>query len=244
VTNNARNEKKAGTEATEKGIGREKAPKAEGTKTRVAVVDDHPIVRQGLAELINCQDDMEFCCEAADAASAIEAIYAARPDVAVIDLSLKESNGIDLIKDLKQRMPELRVLVLSMYDEFLYAERVLRAGARGYVTKNEASENVISAIRKVVAGQIYLSPQMASKMLAKFVDGPDVGDTRLQDRLTDRELQIFSLFGQGMTRGQIAEQLHISVKTVESHRENLKRKLNLDTATELLQHAICWVQMQ
>jgi len=213
-------------------------------KTRVAIVDDHPIVRQGLAELINCQDDMEACCEAADTTSAVRVIEENRPDVAVIDISLRDSSGIDLIRELKARMPELTILVLSMHDESCYAERVLRAGARGYVTKDEASQTVISAIRRILSGQIYLSEQMASKMLTKFIDGSQETGGRPVDRLTDRELQIFDMIGNGIPTREIAGKLRVSVKTVESHRENIKRKLKIDSAIELLQHAIQWVQME
>lgn len=213
-------------------------------KKRVAVIDDHPIVRRGLSELIANQAGLTVCGEAEDAAGALKMIAETGPDLAVVDISLKDSSGIELIKDLKIRFPELLVLVLSMHDESFYAERVLRAGARGYVTKEEATESVIVAIRKLLDGEIYLSEKMASKMLSKFVDGPsEVGGLPV-DRLTDRELEVFELIGRGIRTRQIAENLHLSVKTIESHRENIKRKLKLDNATELLQHAVKWVQIE
>ena len=164
--------------------------------------------------------------------------------MAVVDISLKDSSGIELIKDLKVRFPDLLVLVLSMHDESFYAERVLRAGARGYVTKEEATESVIIAIRKLLDGGIYLSDNMASKMLSKFVDGPSEAGGLPVDRLTDRELEVFEFIGRGTSTRQIADKLHLSIKTIESHRENIKRKLKLDNATELLQHAVKWVQIE
>lgn len=213
-------------------------------KKKVVIVDDHPIVRQGLAELIADQDDLTVCGEAEDATSALKTIEKTAPDLAVVDISLKNSSGIELIKDLRVRFPDLLILVLSMHDEAFYAERVLRAGARGYVTKAEATESVITAIRKLMDGGIYLSEKMASRMLSKFVTGPVETGGFPVERLTDRELQIFELIGRGIGTRRIAENLHLSIKTIESHRENIKRKLKLDNATELLQHAIKWVQVE
>ena len=211
---------------------------------KIAIVDDHPIVRQGLVELINSQDGLAVCAQAEDANEALKVIKQTTTDLAVIDISLKDSNGIDLIRQLKVRHPRLLLLVLSMHDESFYAERVLRAGARGYVTKAEASESVITAIKAVLAGQIYLSDAMASKMLSKLVDGADLTEDTPIRGLTDRELQVFELLGRGETTRKIAEKLFISVKTVESHRANIKRKLKLDNATELLQYAIQWIQTE
>lgn len=212
--------------------------------SRIAIIDDHPIVRQGLSELVAHQPGLTICGEAEDTAGALKMIEDSDPDLAVVDISLKDSSGIELIKDMKVRFPHLLVLVLSMHDESFYAERVLRAGARGYVTKEEATESVITAIRKLLDGGIYLSDRMASKMLSKFVEGPTETGGLPVDRLTDRELQVFELIGKGISTRQIAERLHLSVKTVESHRENIKRKLKLDNATELLQHAVKWVQVE
>jgi len=211
---------------------------------RILIVDDHPIVRQGLSELIACQGDLAVCAEADDAASALEIVEEIDPDLVIIDISLKESSGIDLIRDLKIRRPGLVMLVLSMHDESFYAERVLRAGAKGYVTKDEAADTLIAAIRKTLAGEIYLSEKMASRMLTKFVEGPsDTGPTGVE-RLSAREFQVFELIGRGMSMRRISEQLHISIKTSESHRESIKRKLKLENATEVLQHAVQWVQLE
>ncbi len=215
-----------------------------GEKKKIAVIDDHPIVRQGLSELIGQQPDLTVCCEAEDAAQAVKAIEASKPDLAVVDISLKDSSGIELIKDLKVRCPDLLLLVLSMHEESFYAERVLRAGARGYVTKEEATEKVIKAIRKLLDGEIYVSEKMAAKMLSKFVEGPAGKAGTPVERLSDRELQIFELIGRGVSTRRIAENLHLSIKTVESHRENIKRKLKLADATELLQQAIQWMQVE
>jgi DNA-binding NarL/FixJ family response regulator len=211
-------------------------------KIRVVVVDDHPIVRQGLAELISCQDDMIHCGDAADSADALDVIARTSPDVAVVDISLRSSNGIELIKELHSRHPALTVLVLSMHDESFYVERVLKAGARGYVTKDEAAETVISAIRKVLDGQVYVSQQMASKVLSKLASGKADRPSRPEDRLSDRELQVFELLGGGLPTREIAERLNVAIKTVESHRENIKRKLDISNASELVQKAIQWVQ--
>jgi len=210
----------------------------------IVIIDDHPIVRQGLAELIANQDDLVVCGEADDVATGLEVIKEMRPDLAIIDISLKDSNGIELIKDLKLQMPDLPVLVLSMHDESFYAERVLRAGAKGYVTKAEAAETVIVAVRKILDGQIYLSEKMSSKILARLVAGPGGAGVRPIERLTDRELQIFELIGGGISTRRIAQKLHLSVKTIESHRENIKRKLRIGNSVELLQHAIRWVQVE
>lgn len=209
---------------------------------RIFLVDDHPIVRQGLCELITPEEDLTVCGEAEDAATALRQIEDTQPDLVMVDISLRDSNGIELIKDLKIRCPQVPVLVLSMHDESFYAERVLRAGARGYITKEEATEGVIAAIRKVLQGEVYLSDKMASKVLSKLVTGTGEAGRLSVDSLTDRELQVFELIGQGVGTRQIAERLHLSAKTVESHRSNIKRKLQLDGAAELLRHAIQWRQ--
>jgi DNA-binding NarL/FixJ family response regulator len=215
-------------------------------KKRIAVVDDHPLVRQGLAKWIENQGDMVVCCEAEDTADALKAITESKPDLAIIDISLRDSNGIELIEDLNTRMgKKLPMLVLSMHDESFYAERALRAGARGYISKSAGPKTVITAIRRILAGEIYLSQRMASRMVAKFVDGKAKKETGSpEDRLTNRELQVFEMIGRGVRTRDIATQLHLSVKTVESHRENIKRKLQLKSATELLQHAIQWVLVE
>jgi DNA-binding NarL/FixJ family response regulator len=213
-------------------------------KNRVLIVDDHPIVRQGLKGLISQAPDLMVCGEAETIFDALKAIEDLKPDVAVVDISLKGESGVDLIKDIRIRYPDLPVLTLSMYDEAIYAERVLRAGAKGYVTKEEAAENVLQAIRSVLMGKIFLSDRMSAKMLSKLVGGKTEAPGLSVDRLSDRELQIFQLIGRGMSTRMIAETLHLSIKTVESHRANIKDKLQIDSATELLQHAIHWLQSQ
>lgn len=213
-------------------------------KNTVFIVDDHPIVRQGLKGLISQSPDLMVCGEAETIYDALKAIEQLKPDIVIVDISLKGESGVDLIKDIRIRYPDLPVLTLSMYDEAIYAERVLRAGARGYVTKEEAAENVLSAIRQVLKGQIFLSERMSAKMLSKLVGGRTESPGLSIDRLSDRELQIFELIGRGMSTRMIAETLHLSIKTVESHRANIKEKLQIESATELLQQAIHWLQSQ
>lgn len=209
-------------------------------KARVLLVDDHPIVRKGLVQLIDAAPDLQVCGDAADADSALRMLDETRPDLAVVDLSLKDRSGLDLIRELRATRPDLPVLVLSMHDENLHAERVLRAGAGGYVMKEEAAENVLEAIRKVLKGEVYLSPRMASRMLQKLVDarpGATPGASPLSV-LTNRELEIFTLIGKGLTMRAIAERFKLSVKTVDTHRENIKAKLNLRSGVELLRYAM------
>lgn len=213
-------------------------------KVKILVVDDHPVVRQGLRMLIGQEPDLTVCGEADSVAEALRAIERSGPDVAIVDLSLKESSGLELIKDVKIRYPKLLVLVLSMRDEAFYAERVLRAGARGYVIKEEGGKTVINGIRKILTGEIYLSEKMAAKMLRTLADGRVDSNKPLVGNLTDRELEVFELIGQGLRTREIAEKLHLSVKTIDSHREHIKGKLQLDNATDLLKYAIQWVQCQ
>ena len=209
-------------------------------KTRILVVDDHPIVRQGLAQLIDEEPDLEVCAQAEDAPEAMSLIKKLEPDFVIVDISLKETSGMELIKDIKVAYPNLPVLALSMHDESLYAERSLRAGARGYVMKSEATVKVVDAIRKIMSGRIYVSENVAAKMMNKIVGAqPDVGASAIE-RLSDRELEVFSLIGQGYGTRKIAERLHLSVKTIETYRAHIKDKLNLTDATELLQYAIRW----
>lgn len=218
--------------------------KTDESKTRILIVDDHPIVRQGLGELINHEQDLEVCGHAEDAPEALRIIKESEPNMVIVDISLKETSGMDLIKDIKAQYPKLFVLALSMHDESLYAERALRAGARGYVMKAEATEKVITAIRKILGGQIYVSDRMSAKMVRKLVGGgPDVGESAIE-RLSDRELEVFHLIGQGYGTRQIAERLHLSIKTIETYREHIKEKLNLADANELLQYAIQWTHSQ
>jgi DNA-binding NarL/FixJ family response regulator len=210
-------------------------------KKRVFLVDDHPAMRQGLKELINQEEDLAVCGEADDVHSALDGIQKAKPDIAIVDLTLKESSGLDLVKDLKIRFTALPVLILSMHNETLYAERSIRAGARGYIMKEATTENIIVAIRRVLGGDIYLSPDISSKMLKKMA-GVRTGDTDSVESLSDRELEVFRLIGEGLRTRDIAERLHLSVKTVESYREHIKIKLHLDNAAKLTRAAVEWAQ--
>ena len=211
---------------------------------KVLLVDDHPIVRQGVRALIDQEEDLAVCGEAESEIEALKIIEQTHPDIAVVDLSLKGSSGLSLTREINTRYPDLRVLVLSMRDEAFYAERLLRAGARGYITKEQGSEQIITGIRRVLAGGIYLSESLASKMLSTMVKGADNQGQSPINRLSDRELAVFELIGHGLTTRDIAKQLHLSVKTVESHREHIKAKLDLAGAPDLLKHAIQWVQCQ
>ena len=206
------------------------------------LVDDHPILRKGLAQMINMEQDMTVCGEAEEAGKAFELVGTLQPDVAVVDISLKTGNGIELVKNIKARYPELPILVLSMHDESLYAERALRAGSLGYIMKEEATEQVLVAIRRVLKGEIFLSEKMKSRMLQQLTTG---GRNKVVvspiENLTDRELEVFRLIGEGRSTRQIAAELHLSVRTVEAYREYIKSKLNLRNATELVQHAFHWV---
>jgi len=210
-------------------------------KTRVLLVDDHPILRRGLAQLINQEADMAVCGEAEDAPKAFHAVSTLTPDIAVVDISLKGGNGIELIKNVKARFPDLPILVLSMHDESLYAERALRAGSLGYIMKEEAIEQVLVAIRKVLTGEIFLSDKMKAKLLQQLANGRGKTITSPIEHLTDRELEVFRLIGEGRSTRQIAAELHLSVRTVEAYREYIKGKLNLKNSTELVQHAFHWV---
>ena len=213
-------------------------------KIRVLLVDDHPILRRGLAQMINAEPDLMVCGEAEDAPKAFEAAGALQPDIDGVDISLKTGNGIELIKNLKARYPDLPTLVLSMHDESLYAERALRAGSLGYVMKEEAIEQVLVAIRHVLKGEVFLSEKMKSRMLQSLALGRQRAATSPLEQLTDRELQVFRLIGEGHSTRQIAAELHLSIRTVEAYREYIKTKLNLRNATELMQHAFHWVHQQ
>ena len=212
-------------------------------KIRVMVVDDHELMRAGLIQLIEQESDMEVCAQAADAHQALEVLDRCDPDVAIVDISLRDSSGIELIKDMKIRRPKLPVLVLSMHSESFYAERVLRAGARGYVTKDEASVKVIAGIRQVLAGEVYVSEKVAAKMLGRMI-GRAPSESFPIDRLTDREFEVFELIGEGFSTREIARQLHLSIKTIETYREHIKAKLSLDGATELITYAVQWAQSE
>jgi DNA-binding NarL/FixJ family response regulator len=204
----------------------------------VLVIDDHPIVRERLAELINQEADLMVVAEAEDSHQARKAVADHQPDIAIVDITLKDTYGIELIKEFKDRYPKLPMLVLSMHDEALYGERALRAGARGYLTKQEATKKVVDAIRKVLVGEIYTSDKMAASILQKVAGGKAPGGGSPTDVLTDRELEVFQLLGQGKTVKEIAENLFVSAKTVEAHREHIKQKMNFKTSAELLRYAI------
>lgn len=214
-------------------------------KKKVLVVDDHPIVREGLSDLINKEKDLEVCGCAKDIPQTIEAIKKLDPDVVTVDISLEDASGLELIKDIKTQFSGLPLLALSMHPESFYAERAVRAGAKGYITKQEATKNVITAIRKVLSGGLYLSEQMKEKLLHSLVgDGESDAAVSPIDRLTDRELEVFSLLGQGRATRQIAEQLCLSVKTIETYRSRIKEKLSLSSGSELLQSAFQWANRQ
>jgi DNA-binding NarL/FixJ family response regulator len=209
-------------------------------KSRIFVVDDHPIVRQGIALLVNREADMMICGEAEEARSALRAIENERPDLLIVDISLNGPDGIEIIKTIRGRNCSLPILVLSMHDEATYAERALRAGANGYIMKQEATEKVLGAIRRIVKGHVYLSEQAASKMRKQYVRGATTSEHSPVEELSDRELQVFRLVGAGRPTREIAEQLHLSVKTVESYQAHIKEKLSLRNARELVQRAVEW----
>ena len=207
-------------------------------KRTVFLVDDHPIVRQGLAQMINNQADLAVVGQGEDAYSSLRAIREAKPDLVMVDVSLKDSDGIELVKELKAQSPSLPVLVLSMHDESLYTERALRAGASGYVMKQEPPETLLSAIRAVLSGEVYVSNKMSATLVKRMVGGKKRSEGLPMDRLTDRELEVFRMIGSGKSVKEIAEKLFLSVKTVEAHREHIKEKLNFKSSAELLRFAI------
>ena len=209
---------------------------------RILLVDDHPMVRERLAEAIHREPDLQVCAEAGDRSGALKAVETVKPDLAIIDLSLKESSGLELIKDIHTRWPRLLMLVVSMHDERLYAERVLRAGARGYITKQEATRNIMLAVRQVLDGRVYLNDKTATAVIARLAANPQAKETDLADVLTDRELQVFEFTGIGLDTREIAERLSIDVKTVETYRARIKEKLELKSSSEFRQLAIRWAQ--
>jgi DNA-binding NarL/FixJ family response regulator len=209
---------------------------------RVLIVDDHPAVREALAYRISRQEDLEVCGEAADTNEAIRLVAETRPDVAVIDISLKTGNGIDLIKRIKDRDDHVRILVWSMHSESLYAERALRSGAMGFINKDQATDTIVEAIRRVLVGKVWLSEAMAERMLQRAVGTRRQEGTRSPlDALADRELEVFRLIGQGVKTTTIAERLHLSVKTIETYRDRIRQKLDLDDGTKLSHYATQWV---
>ena len=210
-------------------------------KERIIIVDDHPLFRERLSELINHELDMEVCGEAEDAQQAIEIIRSTSPDLAIVDITLKGSSGLELIKNLRALPTRVPVLVLSRHDESLYAERALRSGASGYITKHESADNVLLAIRRVLAGEVYLSGTLTSAFLKSLTAGLKSTSQPL-DRLTDRELEILELIGRGRATRQIAEALQLGVATVDTYRARIKEKMNFRTGTELQHFAIRWVR--
>jgi DNA-binding NarL/FixJ family response regulator len=217
------------------------ASETERQKSSVWLVADHPLVREHLTALLRREADLEVCGEAADGLTALSLLSREEPDLVILDISLKQSNGLELLKDLKRLRPKLPVLVVSMQDEPLYAERSLRAGAMGYITKEEATVNVLSAVRKVLAGQVYLSERMAGRMRQKRAgeNGAEVGSPL--EVLTEREWEVFQRIGRGLETRQVAEELRLGIKTVESYRAQIREKLQLADASQLRQHAIQWV---
>jgi DNA-binding NarL/FixJ family response regulator len=209
---------------------------------KILIVDDHPIVCEHLKALIEQQKDLKVCASVPDAARAMQAIADQSPDLAIVDLSLSGTHGLDLVKDMASRYPGLPVLVLSMHDESLFAGRVLAAGARGYITKQEATSRIMIAIRKVLEDGIYLSDRMTARILHRAVEGDEKTPASSLSQLTDRELQVFQLIGSGLTTRQIAKQLHVDVKTVETYRTRIKEKFHLTSGTALIQYAVQWVQ--
>lgn len=207
-------------------------------------MDDHPVLRQGLKQILDLQPNLRVCCEAETGPEALELIVREAPDLVLIDLSLRGGDGIDLVKDIKALRPQTRMLVLSMHDEFIYAERVLRAGAQGYVMKHEKIEHLLAAIAKVLDGGVYVSDKVAARLIQRVASSGSRADAvgSTVDRLTDRELQVFRLIGEGLGTRLIAEKLGVSRKTVESHREHIKEKLMLTSGEELIQRAVQWAR--
>lgn len=210
-------------------------------KSRVLIVDDHPAVREALAVRIAQQPDLEVCGEADDTSAALQLLDEIQPDVVVVDISLKTGNGIDLIKRIKDRNNRVRMLVWSMHSESLYAGRALRAGAMGYVNKDQATDKIVEAIQKVLEGRIYLSDVVAQTMLRRAVRGVQEATRAPVEELADRELEVFRLIGRGVKTTEIAERLHLSVKTVETYRDRIRKKLNLQHGTELAHYATQWM---
>ncbi len=209
-------------------------------KYRVLIVDDHPIVRRGLADLIGARPELEVCGEAEAIPEALRLVEATHPDLVVVDLTLKGGHGLELIEEIRARNDRVKMLVSSMHDESLFAERALRAGAAGYISKQEPPERFIEALHKVLRGEISLSPRMANRLLHRVASGEALDKNPIEG-LSDREIQVFEMIGQGQTTKQIAQSLQLSHKTIEAHREKIKAKLNLKNSSELSRHATQWV---
>ncbi len=219
-------------------------PKNKVPQKRLLIVDDHPMMRTGLAQLIDNEADLKVCAEADNARQAMDLALSQAPDLILLDISLPDKNGLELIKDIRALKPGLPILVVSMHDESLYAERVLRAGGRGYIMKQEGGKKLLHAIHQVLSGQIYVSEKMAAGILESFSGRhAEVAMSSVQ-QLSDREFEVFQMIGQGESTREIAAHLHLSVKTVEVHRLNIKKKLKLRTATDLVRHAVRWLEME
>lgn len=223
-----------------------KQPKREfrSSKTRILLVDDHAVVRFGTAALINKESDLEVCGEEEDAAHAFSAIERLKPDLVIADISLKDSSGLELMRNIKAQFPKMPVLVVSSHDESIYAEIAFRAGALGYLMKQEALEKIITAVRRVLGGAIYVSDNLAAKMLQQQVRGQSNISESPVKCLSDRELEVFQMIGNWKKTSEIAKELHLSIKTIEYYREQIKTKLNLGSASELTQYATSWVQRE
>jgi len=225
-----------------------KAPRiggaAKATKQRILLVDDHPMTREGLAANINRQVDLEVCCEASNPAEAMSALSKLKPDLLVTDMTMPGRSGIEFIKDIHAMLPELPILVLSMHDEMLYAERALRAGARGYLMKDAGSAKLLEVIRLILNGQSYVSPQMSARLLDAVTGRRPRGSTSPIEKLSDREFEVFRLLGSGKNTKEVAQALNLSPKTVDVHRGRIKEKLQLKDASSLIHHAVRWVETQ
>ncbi len=219
------------------------AAKSRSSRRRVLIVDDHPMMRQGLAQLIDNEPDLKVCAEASNGGEALDAVAAQKFDLILLDISLPDKNGLEVVKDIQSLHPGLPILVVSMHDEALYAERVLRAGARGYIMKQEGGKKLLEAIRRVLDGHVFVSEKMSARILEVF-SGRRADSSSPVERLTDREFEVFQLIGQGRGTREIANHLHLSVKTVEVHRANIKSKLKLRSATDLVRHAVRWVEAE
>lgn len=226
---------KAGTSTTNNEI------RSGSRKARILIVDDHPLVRRGLRELMDHEPDLEICGEAADADDALQSVESLGPDLVVIDITLKSGHGIELIQKIKAGYRGVKMLVSSMHDESIYAERSLQAGAMGYISKQEDPDQVVEAVRQVLAGKVYLSPSMTEHILGRAVHGDLDLEKPLVESLSNRELEVFELIGKGQTTREISEVLRLSVKTIETYRENIKTKLGLKTGAELTRRAVQWV---
>jgi len=213
-------------------------------KIKIFLVDDHPLVREWLTNLLNQQPDFQVCGESAAAPEALQLIVTAKPDIAIVDLALASGSGLELIKSIRSGHPGIAVLVLSMHDELLYAERALRAGAGGYIMKSEATQKVIQAVRTVLGGEVYVSPNVASMIAQRVVGGKKENAALAVAELSDRELEVFQLLGRGFSTRQISEHLHVGFKTVQSYSARIKEKLNLANINELMREAIRWQESQ